>query len=93
MLLLNMLMSVRNIIHVDVIRTMHDAQHPKIEYMHKRHYVHRDIKPDNFCLGAEDTVYLIDFGLAKKYRDSRTHEHMAFRTGFDEREQGVCIMP
>ena len=24
-------------------------------------------------------VYIIDFGLAKKYRDSRTHQHIAYR--------------
>lgn len=24
-------------------------------------------------------VYIIDFGLAKKYRDSRTHQHIPYR--------------
>ena len=52
-----------------------------LENIHNRHIIHRDIKPDNFVMGLNDLsqyVYIIDFGLAKKYRSSRTLEQFPF---------------
>lgn len=42
----------------------------RIEYIHSRHFLHRDIKPDNFLIGTQKNahkVFIIDFGLAKRY--------------------------
>ena len=45
-------------------------------------FIHRDIKPDNFLMGLgrrSNVVYIIDFGLAKRYRDPKTHVHIMYR--------------
>jgi len=50
----------------------------RVEYVHSRSFIHRDIKPDNFLMGTgkkANLVNVIDFGLAKKYRDPKTHVH------------------
>ena len=46
-----------------------------LHYIHDKNYIHRDVKPDNCVMGSDElneNLYLIDFGLAKKYRSSRT---------------------
>jgi serine/threonine protein kinase len=54
----------------------------RIKYLHKKSYIHRDIKPENLAIGIGkrvNTVYLFDFGLAKRYINKKTNEHMACR--------------
>ncbi|XP_008677210.1 casein kinase 1-like protein 4 isoform X4 [Zea mays] len=59
-----------------------DQMITRIEFMHSKGYLHRDIKPDNFLMGLgrkANQVYVIDFGLAKRYRDSATNRHIPYR--------------
>jgi casein kinase 1 len=53
----------------------------RIQDLHSKNYIHRDIKPENFLIGIKDKsslVYVIDFGLAKKYKDSKM-DHIPYR--------------
>ncbi|KAH6773404.1 casein kinase 1-like protein 2 [Perilla frutescens var. hirtella] len=59
-----------------------DQMITRIEFIHSKSFLHRDIKPDNFLMGLgrhANQVYAIDFGLAKKYRDTATHQHIPYR--------------
>ena len=53
----------------------------RIEFVHSKYIIHRDIKPENFLIGKPDKylIYIIDFGLSKKYKSSRTNKHVQFR--------------
>mmetsp|Transcript_96495 Transcript_96495/g.177413 ORF Transcript_96495/g.177413 Transcript_96495/m.177413 type:complete len:322 (+) Transcript_96495:83-1048(+) len=66
------------------ILMLSDQMINRIEYVHAKNFIHRDIKPDNFLIGLgkkANQVYVIDFGLAKKYRDPRTQQHIPYREG------------
>ncbi|XP_045775795.1 casein kinase I isoform X17 [Maniola jurtina] len=56
----------------------------RIEYVHTRHLIYRDVKPENFLIGRatskrDKIIHIIDFGLAKEYIDLETNKHIPYR--------------
>ena len=61
-----------------------DQMLQRIEFVHNNSFIHRDIKPDNFLMGSgsnQHILYIIDFGLSKRFIDPRTGEHIPYRDG------------
>ena len=56
----------------------------RLQAIHRKGFLHRDIKANNFMVGRQqkrNVVYVIDFGLAKRYRDPKTGNHIPFKEG------------
>lgn len=54
----------------------------RIQFVHENDLIYRDIKPDNFLVGAtseDNTIYLVDFGMIKQYRNPVTRQHIPYR--------------
>ena len=54
-----------------------------LEKTHSRGYVHGDVKSENFLLGKPSTpqekkLFLVDLGLATKWRDSANGQHVEY---------------
>jgi casein kinase 1 len=56
----------------------------RVQTIHEKSLIYRDIKPDNFLIGKpgtenENQIYIVDFGMAKLYRDPKTKQHIPYR--------------
>uniref|UniRef100_A0A8C6NYV3 non-specific serine/threonine protein kinase n=1 Tax=Nothobranchius furzeri TaxID=105023 RepID=A0A8C6NYV3_NOTFU len=56
----------------------------RMEYVHTKSLIYRDVKPENFLVGRpggkrQNTIHIIDFGLAKEYIDPETKKHIPYR--------------
>ena len=65
-------------------RHLSRLQLTRIQAVHERNLIYRDIKPDNFLIGRPGTktanmVHVVDFGMAKQYRDPKTKQHIPYR--------------
>lgn len=68
--------------HLKTVLMIVDQLLSLVEYFHSKNFLHRDIKPDNFVIGFNENsnrVYIIDYGLAKKYKDSATGVHIPYK--------------
>ena len=60
----------------------------RIEVMHSANFIHRDIKTENFCIGLGKkctSVFLIDFGLSKRFKCPRTMNHISYK------DKGIAV--
>lgn len=66
----------------------------RLEFLHKNNIYYGDLKPDNICIGlgeARNTIYLIDMGLAKNWRDALSHSIGSPLLPTDKRGNKICF--
>lgn len=56
----------------------------RVQTIHEKNLIYRDIKPDNFLIGrpgtkAANVIHVVDFGMAKQYREPKTKQHIPYR--------------
>jgi len=79
-----MFQSYKHLFSLQSILMIADQILSRLEFMHSRHFIHRDVKPENFLIGRsnkKDIIHMIDFGLSKRFRNSKTAEHIPYREG------------
>ncbi|VEN38538.1 unnamed protein product [Callosobruchus maculatus] len=74
-------MKKENLLTLSYLGSMHDARVLRRSYLGQI-LEHNPEEPDNFLMGIGrhcNKLFLIDFGLAKKFRDVRTRMHIGYR--------------
>ncbi|KAG2054571.1 kinase-like protein [Suillus hirtellus] len=69
---------------LETVVNLGDQLLSRLEYIHLHRYVHGDIKPQNVIVGLgdlSDTIFLIDFGIAKEFWNTSNNVHIPFRQG------------
>lgn len=66
------------------VREPNVEQLSRVQTIHEKNLIYRDIKPDNFLIGrpgtkADSVIHVVDFGMAKQYRDPKTKQHIPYR--------------
>lgn len=64
--------------------TLTALQLSRVQTIHEKNLIYRDIKPDNFLIGrpaskSANVIHVVDFGMAKQYRDPKTKQHIPYR--------------
>ncbi|KAI0687653.1 kinase-like domain-containing protein, partial [Cytidiella melzeri] len=71
-------------LHPQFTHTLPSKYISRVQSVHEKSLIYRDIKPDNFLIGVPGSktanlVHIIDFGMAKYYRDPKTKQHIPYR--------------
>jgi len=65
-----------------------DQMIQRLQYLHEHNFIHRDLKPENWCIGfsgaEKSKIYLIDFGLSKKYQNNQTGERRPYKQHYKD---------
>ena len=80
----DLLVQCRHKMSLKTVLMLADQMISCVEFIHNKNFIHRDIKPDNFVMGLgsnANQVFIIDYGLSKKYRDQHTHMHIPYIEG------------
>jgi casein kinase 1 len=64
-------------LHWTITENASQLQLTRVQTIHEKNLIYRDIKPDNFLIGrpgtkGENMIFVVDFGMAKQYRDPKT---------------------
>ena len=74
---LTSLIKIKGSLPLNIILKLGIQMIKRIETLHSKYLLHRDVKPDNFMLNKNKTLYLIDYGLCKRYDHDGRHIEQA----------------